>query len=134
MAHGRKASANIENVMKGKSTEELFSLNTAKKGSRWLKLYSSLSHSYTLLESDEEFCALHVAVYTGIVQFVKVTLDKWNADVNVRRRDRWTALHLAAYYGHKEVALLLVQNGAKVNVQVGEYGTALQTASAKGHD
>ncbi len=34
-------------------------------------------------------------------------------DVNVTMIDGWTALHLAAYYGHKELALFLIAHGAK---------------------
>ncbi|KAA1474948.1 hypothetical protein DENSPDRAFT_743586, partial [Dentipellis sp. KUC8613] len=43
------------------------------------------------------------------------------------------ALMAASCKGHTEIAQILIQNGADVNIQGGEYGTALIAASFQGH-
>jgi ankyrin repeat protein len=43
-------------------------------------------------------------------------------------------LYYASLEGLIESARQLVEKGADVNAQVGEYGSALQAASARGHD
>ena len=52
-------------------------------------------------------------------------------------KDDWrgyTPLHLAAYSGHIEIARLLLQNGAEVNVMRNNYGiTPLHWAALNGH-
>ena len=37
------------------------------------------------------------------------------ADVNARRKDHWTPLHLASYFGKPDVARVLLDHGAKAN-------------------
>ena len=49
------------------------------------------------------------------------------------RWEGWTDLALASYLGVKQVVQMLLDEGANVNLQGGEYGTALQAASAGGH-
>ena len=39
------------------------------------------------------------------------------ADVNAKDEDENTPLHRAAYYGHKEIVVLLIAKGADVNVK-----------------
>jgi ankyrin repeat protein len=43
------------------------------------------------------------------------------ADVNSRRKDQWTPLHLASYHGNAEFVQLLIDNGADVNA-VDDFG------------
>ena len=38
-------------------------------------------------------------------------------DVNAKDEDETTPLHRAAYYGHKEIVVLLIAKGADVNVK-----------------
>ena len=38
-------------------------------------------------------------------------------DVNAKDEDENTPLHRAAYYGHKEIVVLLIAKGADVNVK-----------------
>ena len=56
-------------------------------------------------------------------------------DVNTKDEDGRTALHLAAYNGHTEIAKLLLANNADVNVMdaVGQTQTALHIAAWQGH-
>jgi hypothetical protein len=78
---------------------------------------------------DEE---LFDAVKKGDTAKVKKLLEK-GADVNARDIDGSTALHIAARFGHVEVAELLISHGADVNAK-SNYGlTPLYDAARKGH-
>src|SRR5262249_8278517 len=76
--------------------------------------------------------ALHAASHNGHVEVVKQLLAA-KANPNAMVLDCGTALHEASYRGHVEVVEQLLatgENGAEVNAQGGEYGNALQAASA----
>ena len=51
------------------------------------------------------------------------------ADVNAVDKDKCTALHLPAEYGHVDVAKVLLQNGADVNAVDTDKDTALHYAA-----
>jgi cytohesin len=54
------------------------------------------------------------------------------ADVNAQDNDiRWTPLHVAAAFGHKEIAELLIAKGADVNAK-SKRGTPLSNAVKSG--
>jgi ankyrin repeat protein len=44
------------------------------------------------------------------------------ADVNTRRKDHWTPLHLASYFGNVEIARLLLDRGAYLEAAEGKMG------------
>jgi len=54
--------------------------------------------------------ALHKSVMEGNLELVKL-LVKFGADVRLANRDGWSALHIAAYGGHKDIVVYL---GAKL--------------------
>jgi len=61
-------------------------------------------------------------------------LLKSKADVNVKNIYARTPLHLAAYNGYRDAAILLLNNGADVNICGGTHNeTALHTAAREGH-
>ena len=67
---------------------------------------------------DEQFAStvqLFNAVEVGQLQKVKELLNNTPALVNVKNEGRQTPLHLAAYYGYKEIIQLLLANGAEVD-------------------
>ncbi|XP_064616924.1 notch-regulated ankyrin repeat-containing protein-like [Liolophura sinensis] len=51
--------------------------------------------------------ALHLSCLDGNLELVKV-LVKFGADVRLANRDGWSALHIAAYGGHQDIALFLI--------------------------
>ena len=52
----------------------------------------------------------------GNIEAVKQHLDA-GANVNAKDEVGWTLLHTAAFYGHKEIAELLIAKGADVNAK-----------------
>ena len=54
------------------------------------------------------------------------------ADVNEKRFDNYTPLHIAAFYGQANVAALLIEKGADVNAKDDDRRTPLNTAVRKG--
>jgi len=65
-------------------------------------------------KTGEELNVLIAAAKKGDIEAVKQHLAA-GADVNAKTWDWTTPLHNAAIYGHKEVAELLIANGASVN-------------------
>jgi hypothetical protein len=77
---------------------------------------------------------LHHCARNGLTTSVKRLLSIRNINVNVK--DDWrgsTPLHLAAYNGHIEIARLLLQNGAEVNVRNNYGNTPLHCSAYRGH-
>ena len=56
-----------------------------------------------------------------------------NTDVNARQWSGLTPLHIAAYFGHKEAASLLLSAGARIDATDKEGLTPLHCASVSGH-
>lgn len=51
--------------------------------------------------------ALHQCCLSGNLELVKL-LIKFGADIRLTNRDGWSALHLAVWKGHRDIALYLV--------------------------
>ena len=66
----------------------------------------------------------------GNIEAVKQHLDA-GANVNAKDEVGWTLLHTAAFYGHKEIAELLIAKGADVNAK-SKRGTPLSNAVKSG--
>jgi len=61
--------------------------------------------------------SLFEASAVGLVDRVQEQVEKDPAVVNAYSHDGWTALHLASFFGHKDVASLLLARGADVNAR-----------------
>lgn len=61
--------------------------------------------------------SLHEACALGLEDRVRVHLDASPASVGTHSHDGFTPLHLAAFFGHRELALLLLDRGADVNAR-----------------
>ena len=77
---------------------------------------------------------LHTAVLgKDNFEVVKVTIDR-GADINAYEKSQGkTPLHKAAYYGHTDIAELLILNGAKVNFRNFSGHTPLTSAETGEH-
>jgi len=71
--------------------------------------------------------SIYEAAEDGNIEAVKQHLAA-GTDVNAKTDTGWIPLHRAAYWGHKEVAELLIANGAEVNTK-NENGCELLLAS-----
>ena len=90
-----------------------------------------INASINLRGNPEADRALLDAAEKGNIEAVKWHLDA-GADVNAQDNDiRWTPLHVAAAFGHKEIAELLLANGADVNAK-SKRGTPLSNAVKSG--
>ena len=72
--------------------------------------------------------SLFEASALGLVERVQERLEDEPALVNAHSHDGWTPLHLASFFGHIEVANLLLARGADVNAQDDEGNTPLGRA------
>jgi ankyrin repeat protein len=52
------------------------------------------------------------AAALGRTDQLAVLLDRGEADLGARSQDGWTTLHLAAFFGHRETAAMLLDRGA----------------------
>ncbi|PAA65800.1 hypothetical protein BOX15_Mlig032480g1 [Macrostomum lignano] len=75
---------------------------------------------------------LHFAADRGFVKIVQLLLG-YDAEVDAKSSEGWTALHFASRLGRTEVARILVERGACVNSS-GRHGwTPLHVATRMGH-
>ena len=79
---------------------------------------------------------LHKAAREGDADRVRKLLDA-GAVVNVRNANKghlqYTPLHWAAYYGHLEIAEILISRGADLDAEDPDYATPLYLAAEQGH-
>lgn len=64
-----------------------------------------------LLRHGAELDAFSAAAL-GRTDQLAVLIDRGEADLGARSPDGWTALHLAAFFGHRDTAAMLIDRGA----------------------
>ncbi len=79
--------------------------------------YSGRKEIFDLLIAKGAGVNLHEAAAVGMMDRVAVHLEGDPATVNTYSHDGWTPLHLAAFFGHTEVARSLLDRGADVNAR-----------------
>ncbi|KAL5377140.1 hypothetical protein DPSP01_009953 [Paraphaeosphaeria sporulosa] len=81
---------------------------------------------------------VHLAARFGLSLTLKAMLlpKEQESNPGITRKDSkgQTSLYLAAENGHRLTAELLIEKGAEVNTQGGQYGNALQAASSRGYE
>lgn len=99
-----------------------------------LALTSGMALQSGPLHTSEANTQLFKAVLQNDVPAAKNAL-KNGAQVNNKLYDHGhaTPLHCAATFGHTEVARLLLDNGANINITADSNTTALQLAALQGH-
>lgn len=88
-----------------------------------------------LLRHGAELDAFTAAAL-GRTDQLAILLDRGEADVSGRSADGWTPLHLAAYFGHRETAAMLLDRGADTAARSANDldNTPLHAALAGGRD
>ncbi|CAH0053553.1 unnamed protein product [Clonostachys solani] len=69
----------------------------------------------------------------GYAQLLRPLLKRKSIDVRAQSAYHGTPLHAASYFGHIDIAQILLGAGVNVNTQGGRYGSALQAASTGGN-
>ncbi len=67
------------------------------------------------------------------VRVARLLLER-GADVNVQRRDQWTPLHAASYFGNAAIAELLLEHGADASAETDDGETPLHVVSCGEYD
>jgi len=80
-------------------------------------VYMGRQDLFNLLLEKGAGVSLFEASAVGLVDRVQEQVEKDPALVNTYSHDGWTALHLASFFGHKDVASLLLARGADVNAR-----------------
>lgn len=85
-------------------------------------------------KSRWETCsALYYAPSLGLLRTVK-RLISHGAEVNYTRGSLGSPLQAAAYHGHRDIVVLLIEKAADCMIRCGLYGTALQAAKFARHE
>ena len=87
---------------------------------------------------SKDSTGLHLAARFGLAIVLETLLlnqvGETTSTLEKRDSKGQTLLHLAAEHGHHRMVKLLLDKGADVNAQGGEYGNALHAASVAGHE
>lgn len=79
--------------------------------------YSGRREIFEMLLHGGAGVSLFEASALGLPDRVSAHLEHDPAAVNAYSHDGWTPLHLAAFFGHEELARLLIARGADVNAR-----------------
>lgn len=77
---------------------------------------------------------LHLAALSGHVDAAWALLESNSALIHIEDNAKWTPLHVAAHFGKLEVVLLLLENGADVNVKSKDEESPLHCAAHRDYD
>jgi len=97
--------------------------------------YSGRREIFDLLIAKGAAVNLYEAAAVGLADRVAAHLDGEPGSVNSYSHDGWTPLHLAAFFGHTEIARSLLDRGADINARsrstrFARENTALHAAAA----
>lgn len=75
-------------------------------------MYTADINSHT----EDEFTTLHIAVNEDHFGIAEMVLNNHNADLDAKTKSLRTPLHIAAMRGRTELAKLLINRGANINL------------------
>lgn len=76
---------------------------------------------------------IHELARTGKTELLELELKKEGVDINLKDKDEYTPLHLAAINGHSECVGILLESGANATLTDKNGRTALHWAAMKEH-
>ncbi|KAJ5710401.1 hypothetical protein N7488_004557 [Penicillium malachiteum] len=102
-----------------------------KAFSFWFPIFWKSVETYT---NPPSMTALHLASFNGHEREVEFLLSLGKNDINSADSRGTYPIVSASWNGSEKVVQLLLEKGAEVNAQGGDYGNALQAASFGGHE
>ncbi|KAK7219748.1 hypothetical protein V2G26_007751 [Clonostachys chloroleuca] len=126
-AHFRNASSNDRKLL-----DRIYKLydTQSQRFQTWVSMFSRATMPY---EGVPQMNIL-LASFNGHSSVLLQLLHAGRVKVNTMDRRGRTALYFGSQEGHETIVQLLVEKGADINAQGGEYGNALQAASQEGHE
>ncbi|TRX88401.1 hypothetical protein FHL15_010714 [Xylaria flabelliformis] len=126
--HARHSAATVD--WESYLSSDLFSSNTIAPVT-WFRLHWEANHQ-TWDQPPIELTPLHMASYGGVKGLVAALLLRGHA-INKKDSQGHSALIWAARQGYEDIACLLIDNGADLEINTGNNLTALIWASMAGH-
>ncbi|KAL8753191.1 MAG: hypothetical protein Q9184_005493 [Pyrenodesmia sp. 2 TL-2023] len=107
-------------------------LEDAQEYAKVLPRHHPMKKQLSAVGSQDQTLLFTLCVF-GLANLLRQVLDAFTLDLNVKNDSGQTGIYLASSMGHLEVARILLQHGANVNVSGGRLGTPLQAACFEGH-
>ncbi len=94
-------------------------IHEAVKNGDVAKVRTILDNDPSMLTAKDDIgkTPLHWAAGKNQLEVMKVLLDEYNINVNIRNANNGTPLHVAASQANPEAALILIEHGADVNAR-----------------
>ncbi|MBU4334196.1 MAG: ankyrin repeat domain-containing protein, partial [Candidatus Omnitrophica bacterium] len=108
-------------------------IHEAAKSGDVVKLRELLDNDPSLLTTKDEIgkSPLHWAAGKNQLEIIKVLLDEYNIDVNIRNANNGTPLHVAASQANPKAAIILIEHGAEIDARTLNGSTPLHFAVFK---
>ena len=76
---------------------------------------------------------MHFACDEGNLKVVDI-LIKSKIDLNLKTKEKKTALHISVFRGYFDISKLLIENGAAINVRDNEQNLPIHLCASQGND
>ncbi|CAI0655001.1 unnamed protein product, partial [Colletotrichum noveboracense] len=128
-SHSRDANHPTEEGLQ-KQIRRLYDMQN-QRFETWFSMFWQTNYQY---QSRDGLNSVHLAALNGHDEVLLRLLHSDNDALNSRDNAGRTPLIWGSLEGHDNIVRMLLDKGADVNAQGGDYGNALQAASFKGHD